>query len=88
MAVAAPPSSASLEPTKITTRIARPVDHNCSRPTTAICLQWRRHAGARDPPAKTAQHELSTGHCEIRQISARDDPRGRHVAQSLAGASR
>jgi len=36
MAVAAPLSSASLKPTKITTRIARPVDHNCSRPTTAI----------------------------------------------------
>src|SRR5207244_8717980 len=32
---------------------------------------------ARDPLAKTAQHELSTGHCEIRQVSARDDPRGR-----------
>ena len=33
------PSSASLGPIKMTPRIARPVDHNCSRPTTAIALQ-------------------------------------------------
>ena len=85
MAVAAPASSAFLKPTKITTRIARPVDHNCSRPTTAICLQWRRHAGARDLLANTGQHELSTGHCEIRQVSACDDPPGRHVAQPRRG---
>src|SRR5205807_1105778 len=31
------------------------------------------YAGARDPRAQTAQHELFTGHCEIRQVSARDD---------------
>src|SRR5258706_11716604 len=32
-----------------------------------------------------AQHELSTGHCEIRQVSARGDPPGRHVAQHRSG---
>src|SRR5207248_4443624 len=27
-----------------------------------------------------------SGHCEIRQVSARDDRRGRHVAQQRSGA--
>jgi prolyl-tRNA editing enzyme YbaK/EbsC (Cys-tRNA(Pro) deacylase) len=81
MAVAAPLSSACLEPTNNTTRIARPrrsqlfKTHDGHLPTVKTSRRRARSS------SKTAQHELSTGHCEIRQVSARNDPPGRHVAQ-------
>jgi len=54
-------------------------------PRRPFAYSEERHAGARDPLAKTAQHELSTGHCEIRQVQRADDPPGRHVAQHRSG---
>jgi hypothetical protein len=75
MAVAAPLSSASLEPTKITTRLHAPSITTVQDPRWPFAYS----------EAKTAPHELFTGHCEIRRVPARDDPRGRHVTEHRSG---